>query len=178
MDLKRAFASLIPALLLAATSANTVRAADSTPAAADRMAFFAPMLGVWEGAGWTRQGPGETAKFVGQETVTSHLDGRLVAIEGKHWDESRTRVVHSAFATISWDPGASQYLFHSVLADGRAGDYRGAVRDAAFVWELTTPGGTVRYTISISGDRWHETGEMDRGGQLVRVFEMTLARRR
>jgi hypothetical protein len=154
-----------------ATPATTEEAPNST---ADAMRAAASMVGRWEGGGTVRRGPGEPEKFVGEEKVEARLDGQLLLIEGNHWNPDRTRLVHQAFAVLSYDAEAKSYRFRTHLPGGKGGDYPFSVQDGALVWEI--PSAKVRYRITIEGDQWREVGTIERDGKPVEFFEMTLKR--
>jgi len=136
-----------------------------------------PLLpGHWEGGGWMKQGAGETQRFVGQETVETRLDGRVVLVEGLHWTPDRSRVVHHAFGVLSWDDETKGYRFSTHLATGRGGDFAVSLENGALVWEIPGPNGRIRFTIRIEGDRWHEIGTVEREGKPQQFFEMDLRR--
>jgi hypothetical protein len=172
--------------LLVVLSVLSVVLASSIPAVAaeasdpglEAMKAVAVMEGRWEGGGWMRMGPGEPERSVGEETVESRLDGRVLVIEGKHWTPDRSRVVHHAFAVLSYDAAKKEYRFSTHLANGRSGDYPLRVEDGAIIWEMDSPGGRIRYTIRIEGDRWHEVGHIERQGQWSQFFEMDLRRKK
>lgn len=168
-------------LLLVALAVSVPAVAAEAPEGADpgreAMKAVSVMAGTWEGGGWMRRGPGEPDRFVGEETVESRLDGRVLLVEGKHWTPDRSRVVHHAFAMLSYDPARKGYRFSTHLANGRGGDFPGRMEDGALIWEMDSPGGRVRYTIRIEGDRWHEVGHIERQGQWSQFFEMELRRK-
>ncbi|MGH9459018.1 MAG: hypothetical protein ACRD2J_15400 [Thermoanaerobaculia bacterium] len=133
------------------------------------------LVGVWEGGGTFRRGPGEPTPFVGREVVEARLDGKIVTVEGTHWTSDRSRMVHHAFAVFS--PGADgEYRFQTWLASGPGGDYRAWWDGEDLVWEIPTEAGRIRYFIRIEGDEWREIGRIERGGAWRDFFEMTLKR--
>lgn len=164
---------LVPASGRAISEATSVETPDGRHEA---MKALPALAGHWKGEGWIRQGPGEPAPFVGEEWVEPKLDGRILAIEGKHWTPDRSKVVHHAFAVLSYDPETKDYRFQTHVANGGGGDHTGLLEDGAFVWKMNSPGGPVRFTIRIEGDRWHEIGKIERNGQWYQFFEMTLQR--
>lgn len=159
---------LVPVVSVAEPQAN-----DQELAA---MAKLPALVGTWKGEGWMRMGPGEPKPFVGQETVESRLEGRALLIEGQHWTPDRTRLVHNALAMLSFDPAKGDYLFRTQATGLPPGDFHGRVEDGAFVWEIPSPRGTIRYIIRVVGDEWIETGEMDANGGPQKFFEMKLKR--
>lgn len=134
------------------------------------------LAGRWEGGGTIRQGPGEPVAFVGEETVEMRLDGRLMLVEGRHWTPDRSRVVHHAFAVLSYDADAKAYRFRTHLAGRPGGDFPAFLENGALVWEIPGPAGKTRFIIRVEGDRWHEVGTIERDGKAVQFFEMELRR--
>jgi hypothetical protein len=131
--------------------------------------------GEWQGEGWTRMGPGEPERFSSHELVTRRLEGRILTIHGQHREPATDRMVHDAFAVLSWS--GDGYRFSSYLADGREGEYRGRLEGDAFVWEIPAPGRTIRYTLRVEDGVWRETGAMSLDGeQWSEFFGMTLRR--
>ncbi|HYH46652.1 MAG TPA: hypothetical protein VEG34_13285 [Thermoanaerobaculia bacterium] len=134
------------------------------------------LAGRWEGGGTIRQGPGEPVRFVGEETVETRLDGRLMLVEGRHWTPDRSRVVHHAFAVLSYDSEAKAYRFRTHLIGRPGGDFPAFLENGALVWEIPSPAGKTRFTIRVEGDRWHEVGTIERDGKTYPFFEMDLRR--
>lgn len=166
---------VLTSLLLAATSPGAA-AEEPRDAGLEAMKALPPMAGRWEGGGWIRQGPGEPVRFVGEERVEAKLDGLILVVEGKHLSPDRSQVVHHAFAVLSYDPEKPGYRFQTHLVNGRGGDHSAYLEDGAFVWEMNSPGGRVRFVIRIEGERWHEVGKIEREGQWHQFFEMDLRR--
>lgn len=167
---------LVLVSLLLAVPFRGATADEPRDATLEAMKALPPLAGHWEGDGWVRQGPGEPVRFVGEEQVEPRLDGRILVIEGKHWSPDRSRVVHHAFAVLSSDPEKQGYRFQSHLATGRGGDFSGHMEDGAFVWEMESPAGRIRYVIRVEGDRWHEVGEIEREGKWQQFLGMDLKR--
>jgi hypothetical protein len=142
----------------------------------EAMKALPSLAGRWEGGGSIRQGAGEPVRFVGEERVESKLEGRILVIEGKHWSADRSRVIHHAFAVLSYDPEKQGYRFQTHLENGRGGDFRGHLEDGAFVWEMDNPTGRIRFVIRVEGERWHEVGKIEREGKWHQFFEMDLRR--
>lgn len=145
-----------------------------SPTRIDAMKKVEFMLGTWNGEGWMQMGP-QKHVFVSNETVTREVDGLALVVKGLHTSEGR--VVHNALGVLSANDDGT-YAFHTWLANGRSGIYKGEWKDGAFVWGMDTPMGKMRYTIRLDAQgRWHETGEMSRDGQAAtQFFEMTLAK--
>lgn len=142
--------------------------------AMDAMKALPSLAGRWEGGGWMKRGKDETFRFVGEERVEQRLDGRLLLVEGRHFAADKSRVVHHAFAVISWDEASKGYRFRSYLADGKQGDFAARMEGDALIWEMPTPSGMIRYTITVGDGKWKEVGHMQRGDQWYQFFEMNL----
>jgi len=148
--------------------------------AMEQVAFLA---GEWSGSGWMQIGP-QRQSFQSSEVVVPKLDGLVLVIEGMHTAEMEPgqppRVVHETLAFLSYDPNKNQYAMQTHLVDGRSGDYAGRVEDGAFIWEIVSPTGKMRYTIKLNEKgEWHEIGEMtrDEGKTWMQFFEMTLTKK-
>src|SRR5262245_48612210 len=80
----------------------------------DAMQKIAFMVGEWRGEGWIMMGAGERRTFTQSETVQSKIQGTLVQIEGlgkgKLGGKGEETIVHSAYAVVSYDAKAKQYL--------------------------------------------------------------------
>lgn len=164
---------MLTLLLTLITATATTTAADP---ALEAMQKLPALEGRWKGSGWIRTGPGEPSRFVGEETVETRLDGRVLVIEGRHLTPDESEVVHHAFATITWDEDAKDYRFVSFVSNRGDGDHRGYMEDGAFVWENDSPSGRIRFVITVEDDVWHETGQIQRGERWYPMFEMTLQR--
>lgn len=140
------------------------------------------LVGSWEGGGWMEFVPGQRLEFQGRESVQKKLGGIGLLVEGFHTTvpaPDRPAVpVHEALAFITYDEAAGDYRFDSHLATGRHSEARLQMQDGAAVWSMTTPMGSMRYTIRLDDQgRWFEIGEMSRDGQSWRkFFEMTLGK--
>lgn len=127
----------------------------------EAMQQLSGMVGEWKGEGWIRRGPGEPEKMTSTERVHYELDGRILVVRGLHFDEAEeSRIVHNAYAVISWDAEAENYQFRTYLADGRQGNYTMTVENGVIKWFMDTPRGKITYSITIKDGVWKETGEM------------------
>ncbi len=165
-------------LLICFALATAAHAAEAPSSDAGRAAIarLPQLLGDWEGEGWMRTGPGEPQRFIGREHVETRLDGQVLLIEGKHYSLDRNRVVHDALAVLSYDESAGDYDFRAQVAGRPPGHFRGHVDGDAFVWEMPTPRGKMRYTIRVVDDQWIEKGEMESANGWQQFFEMKLKR--
>jgi hypothetical protein len=164
----------VPALAQPAPAPSAATATDDPVLAA--MKAVPALAGRWEGGGTIRQGPGEPVRFVGEETVETRLDGRVMLVEGRHWTPDRSRVVHHAFAVLSYDSEAKAYRFRTHLVGRPGGDFPAFLEGGALIWEIPGPAGKTRFTIRVEGDRWHEVGTIERDGKTLQFFEMELRR--
>lgn len=168
--------SAFAAALLAAPAAGQPGPYDpATRLAAQREAMkaLAFMDGAWRGQAETDRHP---AGFTHTERVGTLLDGTIRLVEGRSYDEKGgTRF--NAFAAISYDPARKAYTMHS-YAMGFAGDFPLAVRPDGYSWtQPAGPGAEIRYTATVKGGEWRETGErVVNGGSPVKVFDMRLRR--
>ena len=135
------------------------------------------LVGYWEGEGWSEFMPGRRNAFKSIEIVESKLGGEMLLIEGLHKNGEAT--VHHAFAMLSYDARAGHYRFRSYVSGRGGGNFEAmAPEDGVMQWGMKTPGGRLRYTITLNdAGQWFEVGEMSRDGETWRqVFEMTLSR--
>lgn len=144
--------------------------------AIDAMRALPKLEGRWAGEGWMRMGPGEPMRFVGEETVESRLDGRLLVVEGLHRTPDRSKVVHHAFGVFSWDERAKHYRFNTYVANRGGGEHAARLVENALVWDLAGEGPKRRFTITVTNDEWKEVGHVQRGEEWLQFFEMTLKR--
>ena len=141
------------------------------------------LVGEWEGDGWIEFGPGQRHTFKQKESVQSKVGGHALLIEGlgkgKLQNEGEERVVHSAFAIVSYDKDAKRFRFLAWRATGDSVDADVTVAEKSLVWGFRDPrAGQIRFTIKLdSAGRWFEIGEASRDGQTWnKFFEMTLQR--
>jgi hypothetical protein len=136
------------------------------------------MTGHWEGSGWMQHGPARET-FHGVENVQSKLDGLAILVEGKFLGPDKStgveKIVHETLAVLSFDPKAAGYKFRTYLATGSNGEFDAHLVEGGWQWGFSFTGGSVRYTIKLTGDTWSETGEFSRDGTTwMKNFEMTL----
>ena len=144
------------------------------------LAKLKDMIGHWEGGGWISIGPGKRSEFTQTESVQSKLDGTLLTIEGEGRDKNEPgKIVHSAFAVVTYDPSSKQYRYRA-FSGGRSLDLVAEVGEHGWRWGFDMPYGKIRYTLDFSGGKWHEFGEVsrDNGQSWNQNFEMTLTRKR
>jgi hypothetical protein len=138
------------------------------------------MVGRWTGEAWMQRGS-ERVQTTMTETVERKLDGAVLQVEGRGVIPAAAggepRVVHHAFAVISFDAQAGAYGLRSYLANGLFGDFLWTLIPGGMSWSRNVPGGQVRNTARIANDEWHEVGEFSRDGVTwTPIMELRLRR--
>lgn len=147
------------ALAFVAALAGTAPAAAQTPDPAPSLLRKLDRLkGTWVGEA-KGMGPGGKPYAVRQtERVGSMLDGDLLVIEGRGY-LADGKLAFNAFGVVSVDAKKQDLEFRAYSA-GRSGTYRMQATEAGAIWEIPLgPQAMMRYTITITGDQWHEVGE-------------------
>ena len=138
------------------------------------------MVGRWTGEAWMQRGS-ERVQTTMTETVERRLDGVVLQVEGRGVVPAvaggEPRVVHHAFAVISFDAQAGAYGLRSYLASGLFGDFVLTLIPGGVIWSRDVPGGRVRNTARIANGEWHEVGEFSRDGvSWTPIMEIRLRR--
>lgn len=138
------------------------------------------MVGRWTGEAWMQRGS-ERVQTEMTETVERKLDGVVLQVEGRGVIPAAAggapRVVHHAFAVISFDAQSGAYGLRSYLASGLFGDFALTLIPGGVTWSRDVPGGRVRNTARIANDEWHEVGEFSRDGVTwTPIMELRLRR--
>lgn len=136
------------------------------------------LVGNWKGTGWMQMGP-EKHSFNQSETIILKVNGTVIQIDGLGKDSKNPeRIVHQAFAIISYDIDSKKYLMKAFKGDGGQIDADAKlIDDHTFQWGFSTQmTGSVKYTISVLNNKWTESGEMsrDNGKTWFKYFEMML----
>lgn len=159
----------------------TAPASPETPAAP--MQALEPLIGEWDGSGWIVLGPQGKATFNQHESVRRAAGGGVVVIDGlgkatSAAEGAEPKIVHQAFAVISYDTKAKAYRWRAYRANGDEIDTTAEIADGKIVWGFDDPrGGKIRFTINVANGEWHEVGDFVTAGKPMRFFEMTLRRR-
>ena len=136
---------------------------------------FAMLDGEWRGDAWTLKPDGSRHELTQTERIGPMLDGSVRVIEGRGY-ESDGSVGFNALAILSFDPDKKALSMRS-YAQGRSGDFPVKLTSGGFQWEMPVGPATIRYSVTIEGDSWHEIGEYLVPGQEPRpILEMTLTR--
>ncbi len=174
-------------LMMAGMMVGAELAAESQDAAAvqrEAMKRLDAWAGQWQGSGWVLDGPSRNRQeFTITETVQSKLGGRTLLVEGLgRGKDPKTGAevdTHNTLAVLSYDEKAQIYRFRTHEARGRALDAEAKPIDGGLEWGFRdeASGATIRFTIHLDGNRWHEVGEATRDGKTWHKFlEMTLQR--
>ena len=136
------------------------------------------LVGKWKGEGWMMFGPEEKHTFSQTETVTSKLNGILLAIEGLGTDRE-SNIIHNAFAVLSFDSANQKFVMRAHKADGAFTEADAIVDDKGnFIWGFSHPyAGELRFTIKQNDKgQWYEIGEVsnDDGDSWFQNFELLL----
>jgi hypothetical protein len=159
-------------------------AQDAAAVQREAMKRLDPWVGVWKGSGWILTGRDQPRQeFTITETVQSKLGGRALLVEGLgRGKDPKTGVeadMHHTLAVLSYDEIAKIYRFRTHEAMGRALDVEAKPMDGGLEWGFRdeTRGATIRFTIRLDGNRWHEVGEASMDGKTWHKFmDMTLER--
>ena len=123
------------------------------------------LVGKWEGEGWMMFGPEEKHTFSQTETVTSKLNGLLLAIEGLGivgtTEAVQSKIIHNAFAVLSYDSENQKFKMRAHKADGAFTEADAIVDDKGnFIWGFSHPyAGELRFTIKQNDKgQWYEIG--------------------
>jgi hypothetical protein len=135
-----------------------------------------PLSGKWLGNGWVQMGK-DKRTFTQTENVVQKANGTVIVIDGLGLDEITRKVVHEAFAVISYDLSNKKYLIRAFLANGNYIDADIRVEaDGTIIWGYKHPqAGELKYTIKVANGKWDEKGEMNRDGtNWILIFQMNL----
>lgn len=136
------------------------------------------LKGKWSGEGWIQMGKGKEY-FSQTESVVQKANGTVITIDGLGIDKSTNKIIHDAFAVISYDLTNNKYLMRAFKSDGKYIDADASFdKNGNFVWNFVHPlAGQTRYTITHIDNKWVERGEMSKDGiNWFQFFEMTLSK--
>lgn len=159
-------------------------AQDAAAVQREAMKKLEAWVGQWQGSGWIVDGPSRNRhEFTITETIQSKLGGRVLLVEGlgKGKDPKTGAEIdtHNTLAVLSYDEKVQIYRFRTHEANGRTLDVEAKPIDGGLEWGFRdeTRGATIRFTVHLDGNRWHEVGEATRDGKTWHKFlEMTLQR--
>jgi len=152
------------------------------PASIDAMKKLDRWIGDWSGKGWTISREGRRIEFDLSEKVQSKVGGTVLLVEGRGAGRTATGeelVVHDGIAVVSFDAATGRYRWNGHERGFGAMDAEPVLVDGGFAWTFRVPETTLRFTILIDGETWHETGEASADGKAWSTFlETTLRRKR
>ena len=136
------------------------------------------LAGNWEGEGWMMFGQEEKHTFSQTETVTSKLNGLLLAIEGLGI-VGESKIIHNAFAVLSFDSENQRFVMRAHKSNGAFTEADALVDDNGdLIWGFNHPyAGELRFTIKQNDKgQWYEIGEVssDGGNSWFQNFELLL----
>jgi hypothetical protein len=141
----------------------------------EAMAPLKAMDGAWRGPAWTLERDGTRRHLTQTERIGGFLDGSVKVIEGRGYGADG-RVGFNALGVISYDATKKAYSMRS-WAQGRSGDFKFEPRPDGYAWEVSFPGGIVRYVGTIADGKLREVGHTQiQGREPVQTFEMNLER--
>lgn len=145
----------------------------------------AKMVGRWEGDAWFIMGPPGTPRREVRmvETVEWRMSRNAILVEGRgevvNATTDQEKLGHNAIAIIRADPATKTLKFHAFKLNERPveSDLE-TLEDGRLRWGFApVPGVETRFTITLTDDRWVETGEIRQGeGAWTQFMEMTLHR--
>lgn len=132
------------------------------------------LVGHWEGEGYMIDQSRVKHEFTQVEDITFDLDSTIIYIKGVGTSEGK--IVHDARAIISPTDTAESFEFYSFLSDGRKGKFMMEKENNIIRWYIEADNGTIRYTITLSENNYHEIGEFGYGDQWYPFLEMNLVK--
>lgn len=173
--LRAVLAAILLPLALASAAQRPPDPAALIEAQRAAMAALAFMDGTWRGTAWTLLPSGEKHVVTQTERIGPFLGGAVKVIEGRGYGRDG-KVAFNALGIVSFDPARRTYSMRS-YALGRAGDFPLVPKADGYVWEISQGPATIRYTATIGGGKWVETGHrIVEGREQAQFFEMTLER--
>lgn len=135
--------------------------------------------GEWAGNGWQMGQDRQKHTFTQTEDISFEADGEVLLIRGLGKNmtaEGKEKVIHNAFAMVSFNPTDDDYDFRSYVAGRGAGNFKAKlIKKNHFEWYLEAPQSKIKYTITLNEKgQWHEIGEIAMGENWYKIFEMTL----
>ncbi|MFT3880135.1 MAG: hypothetical protein QM703_10805 [Gemmatales bacterium] len=139
-------------------------------------------VGTWKGVGWSMNEKGERFDFTITESVQRKVAGTVLLLDGKGVrknDQGEEITTHDGLVVISYDEKTHRYHWHGYDVGREPVHSELKMINGAMQWEVQPPNRspTIRFTIKIENNRWHETGEVSLDGKAWNKFmEVTLER--
>lgn len=156
---------------------NAVKAQNATTNL-EKMKPLKAWAGKWTGEGWSMDETRQRTEFTVEEHIQLKLDGRTILAEGIGKSKATGEEGFRSLGVFYYNNETKTYEVRSWLADGNMTTATAEVTaEGHFIWGFEVPGGNIRYTIQIDGDRWNEKGEyVMPSGQAFPIMEMNLTR--
>jgi hypothetical protein len=156
--------------------AQTARSLDSLLAPHQAaMKALAGLDGVWRGQGRTFSASGEQTTFIQTIRVGSFGEGALKLLEGRSYGADGRAYGYNV-EVISYAPKTETYALR-LYAQGILGDVPIKPLNGGFTLEYPEGAATVRFTIAVTSDTWHEIAERrSPGAEPFRFLELNLHR--
>lgn len=154
----------------------TAQTGTTSSAAMEKLANW---VGQWKGEGWSMDETQQRSTFTVEENIQLKVGGHAILAEGIGKDKATGEVGFESLGVIYFDNQLNHYQIKSFIADGNMALTKATVNDQGqFIWQFDIPNGSIRYTMTISGDTWNEKGEyiMKGTGQAFPILEMNLTR--
>lgn len=174
-----------PVARLAAALAVLPALAMAGPAFAHQPAAeaFGFLVGSWEGTGEASAPEGgPRGAFTVQETIAAEAGGHAVSLRGTGEAEMQPGQppvrIHDAFALV-WRHHDGTYRIRSVTMHGQAIEAEISPTPDGFEWGFAAgPMGEFRYSASVDGDSWTQSGyyRAPEGGEWSQFMTMSLSR--
>ena len=124
------------------------------------------MIGKWTGGGWMINQDRTRSEFLQEEVIESDLNGTVLVIHGKGWDQDQ-KPIHHAFGIISYNLEEEKYNMLAFLEDGKQTKANlEIIEDGKIKWWFEAGNGTIKYTITYTNNAWNEKGEFSPNGEV------------
>ncbi|MCB9846263.1 MAG: hypothetical protein H6811_09785 [Phycisphaeraceae bacterium] len=141
---------------------------------------IAAMIGLWRGAASNLGRDNQWHEAQAVERARWNLAGTAILVEGYGYiEDAQTHertVGHDAFGLIELQEDEVAFYARRAGADFERRVIE-TLPDGRLRWSMQARGATMRFTITLTEDRWHEIGEMSRDGERwSRIIETDLHR--
>ena len=143
----------------------------------EKMESLQSWAGKWKGEGWSIDESRQRNSFTVEEHIQSKLGGRVIQAEGIGTGTDG-KVGFRSYGVFYYSNENKRYEVKSFTEDGNMSLSTAEINEEGqFIWGFEVPAGSVRYTITLTGDTWKEKGEFVMGsGQTFPIMEMSLTR--
>lgn len=144
----------------------------------EAMGKFSAWIGKWKGEGWSMDRTQQKTEFTVEENIQLKVEGSTILAEGIGRNKSDGKIGFESLGLLYYNNEKKQYEMKSFTADGNQALSLGHINEQGqFVWGFAVPGGSIRYTVTLGKDSWHEIGEfVMESGQAFPILEMNLTK--